>query len=78
MISLSNRQARQFMLLKHGLLGEYKFIGKSGTLDFIRQAGCIQYDENGVKATKKLKEEAAKCLKRFARFNDCGGVQNPK
>ena len=44
MISLSNRQARQFMLLKHGLLGEYKFIGKPGALDFIRQTGCIQYD----------------------------------
>ncbi|MDQ7094028.1 crosslink repair DNA glycosylase YcaQ family protein [Desulfosporosinus sp. PR] len=44
MIRLTNRQARQFMLLKHGLLGEYKFIGKQGVLDFVRQAGCIQYD----------------------------------
>ncbi len=44
MITLSNRQARQFMLLKQGLLGEYKFIRKQGTLDFIRQAGCIQFD----------------------------------
>lgn len=44
MITLSNRQARQFMLLKHGLLGEYKFIGKQGALDFISQAGCIQFD----------------------------------
>jgi uncharacterized protein YcaQ len=32
------------MLLKQGLLGEYKFIGKPGALDFIRQAGCIQFD----------------------------------
>lgn len=44
MIKLTNRQARQFMLLKHGLLGEYKFLGKQGILDFIRQASCIQYD----------------------------------
>jgi len=32
------------MLLKHGLLGEYKFSGKNGALDFIRQTGCIQFD----------------------------------
>lgn len=44
MIKLTNHQARQFMLLKHGLLGEYKFIGKQGILDFVRQTGCIQYD----------------------------------
>ena len=41
---LSNRQARQFMLLKQGLLGEHKFIGKQGALDYIYQAGCIQFD----------------------------------
>jgi len=44
MINLSNRQARHFMLLKHGLLGEHIFVGKQGALDFIRQAGCIQFD----------------------------------
>ena len=44
MITLTNYQARQFMLLKQGLLGEYKFAGKEGILDFIRQAGCIQFD----------------------------------
>ncbi len=44
MIELTNRQARQFMLLKHGLLGEYKFVGKNGAYDFVRQAGCIQFD----------------------------------
>jgi uncharacterized protein YcaQ len=44
MIQLTNRQARQFLLLKHGLLGEYQYIGKQGVLDFIRQVGCIQYD----------------------------------
>ncbi|MGG2055356.1 crosslink repair DNA glycosylase YcaQ family protein [Lysinibacillus pakistanensis] len=44
MIQLTNRQARQFLLLKHGLLDEYKFSGKQGVLDFARQVGCIQYD----------------------------------
>ncbi|GIO12102.1 hypothetical protein J19TS2_16570 [Cohnella xylanilytica] len=44
MIQLTNRQARQFLLLKHGLVGEYKFSEKQGVLDFVRQVGCIQYD----------------------------------
>jgi uncharacterized protein len=44
MIQLTNRQARQFLLLKHGLLDEYKFSGKQGVMDFARQVGCIQYD----------------------------------
>jgi len=44
MICLTNRQARQFLLLKQGLLGEHRFIGKQGVLDYMRQAGCIQFD----------------------------------
>lgn len=44
MIALTNRQARRFLLLKHGLLGPYKFAGKAGALEFVRQAGCIQFD----------------------------------
>ncbi len=32
------------MLRKQGLLGEYRFSGKQGVLDFIRQAGCVQFD----------------------------------
>lgn len=32
------------MLRKHGLLGEYRFSGKQGVLDFIKQAGCVQFD----------------------------------
>lgn len=43
-IQLTKKEARQFLLLKHGLLGDYRFIGKSGALSFIRQAGCIQFD----------------------------------
>ena len=44
MTHLTNRQARQFLLLKHGLADEHKFAGKQGAFDFIRQAGCIQFD----------------------------------
>lgn len=44
MIRLTKHQARQFILLKHGLIGGYRYIGKSGVMDFIRQVGCIQYD----------------------------------
>lgn len=44
MLTITNKQARQFILLKHGLLGAHKFIGKQGALEFVRQAGCIQFD----------------------------------
>ena len=32
------------MLLKQGLLGSYRFYGKEGAVQYVRQAGCIQYD----------------------------------
>lgn len=41
---ITKKQAQRFILIKQGLYGEYRFAGKSGILDFIRQAGCIQYD----------------------------------
>lgn len=44
MIGLSKSQARRFLLLKHGLLGPYRFRGESGALEYVRQAGCIQFD----------------------------------
>ena len=43
-VCLTNKQARRFMLMKHGLIGDFKFTGKKGILDFVHQAGCIQYD----------------------------------
>ena len=43
-ITLTKEQARQFLLRKHGLLGEYRFTGKEGILQYVRQVGCIQYD----------------------------------
>lgn len=41
---LTNEQARNFLLLKQGLIGEYKFHSKQGVCDFIKQAECIQFD----------------------------------
>lgn len=43
-IRITKLKARQFILLKQGLLGEHRFIGKEGILQYIRQAGCIQFD----------------------------------
>ncbi|HWR23859.1 MAG TPA: crosslink repair DNA glycosylase YcaQ family protein [Feifaniaceae bacterium] len=43
-MKLTKKQARRFLLRKHGLLGGYRFSGKQGALEFIRQAGCIQFD----------------------------------
>lgn len=31
-------------MLRHGLIGGYKFAGKQGIIDFLDVAGCIQYD----------------------------------
>lgn len=43
-IYLTKAEARKFILFKQGLLGNYRFTGKDGIMDFIRQAGCIQFD----------------------------------
>ena len=42
--NLTNEQARRFLLLKQGLLGDYRFAGKEGALAYVKQAGCIQFD----------------------------------
>ncbi len=44
MITMTREQARRFILSKQGLLGKYRFAGKTGAYQYIRQAGCIQYD----------------------------------
>ena len=44
MTELTTAQARRFILAKQGLLGGYRFTGRKGAYDYIRQAGCIQYD----------------------------------
>lgn len=44
MKTITKEQARRFILLKQGLIGSYRYIGKDGAYEFIREAGCIQYD----------------------------------
>ena len=43
-LHLTKEEARRFLSLKHGLLGKVKFSGKEGVMEYIRQAGCIQFD----------------------------------
>ena len=44
MLTVTLPQTRQFILLKQGLLGDYRFICKDGAYQYVRQAGCIQFD----------------------------------
>ena len=44
MMTIIKQQAAQFILAKQGLTGAYKFTGKEGAYDYVRQAGCIQFD----------------------------------
>ena len=44
MMLITKEQARCFILRKQGLLGKHRFIGKEGARQYVRQAGCIQYD----------------------------------
>ena len=38
-ITLTKQQAARFLLYKHGLLGEYRFLGKAGAYAYVRQTG---------------------------------------
>ena len=44
MITITKKQAGQFILARQGLIGDYRFTGKDGAFAYVRQAGCIQYD----------------------------------
>lgn len=44
MLTITKKQATQFILAKQGLMGSYRFVGKDGAYSYVRQAGCIQYD----------------------------------
>ena len=44
MLTVTLPQTRQFILLKQGLLGDYRFICKDGAYQYVRRAGCIQFD----------------------------------
>jgi uncharacterized protein YcaQ len=43
-MTLTNRQARQFLLRRHGLTGKHIFKGKEGVMAFIKRTGCMQFD----------------------------------
>jgi hypothetical protein len=43
-ILLTREQTRNFILLKQGLLGPKRFVGKAGIMQYFQQAGCIQFD----------------------------------
>ena len=43
-VNITRDQAKRFLLSKQGLLGKHRFIGKDGAYQYVRQAGCIQYD----------------------------------
>ena len=44
MIKLTKRQAQQFLLSRHGLIGKPIFKGKDGCVAFVQRVSCIQYD----------------------------------
>ena len=44
MLTITLDQARQFILFRQGLLGKHRFVGKDGAYQYVRQAGCIQFD----------------------------------
>lgn len=44
MQQISKEQARRFMLAKNGLLGARIFHGEDGLIDYVHQAGCVQFD----------------------------------
>ncbi len=44
MIHLTKEEAKNFILYKQGLLGDYKFQSKIDVLSFFEQVGCIQFD----------------------------------
>ena len=44
MMTITRDQAKRFILSRQGLLGKHRFAGKDGAYQYVRQAGCIQYD----------------------------------
>ncbi len=43
-MKITKEQAKKFIMLYHGLLGEYKFSGKNGVLAYINHITALQYD----------------------------------
>ncbi len=43
-LTITNQQARRFILAHQGLWPPHELAGKSGVLDHVRRVGCIQFD----------------------------------
>ncbi len=43
-MTITREQTRRFILSRQGLLGRHRFAGKEGAVQYVRQAGCIQYE----------------------------------
>lgn len=43
-LNITKEQARRFLLLKHALLGDYKYFESKDIIKFVESVGCIQYD----------------------------------
>ncbi len=43
-MKITLNEAKRFLLLKQGLLGEYQFINQNGAFEYIKQAACLQFD----------------------------------
>ncbi len=43
-MKITKEQVREFIMLYHGLLGEYKYCGKNGVLDYVNHITALQYD----------------------------------
>lgn len=41
---MTKEETRNFLFLRHGLLGEKRYRGKEGIMEFIQSVGCIQFD----------------------------------
>lgn len=40
----TKEEARNFLFFRQGLMGEKRYIGKEGVMEFIKSVGCIQFD----------------------------------
>jgi hypothetical protein len=41
---VTRRQAGQFLLVRHGLAGEWRYAGKDGIMEWMRLVRCLQFD----------------------------------
>ena len=76
MIPLTKAQARRFLLLKQGLLGARRFEGKQGVLNYIAQAGCIQFDPVDIcgKSPEIALQARVKGFRKSMLYTYCTGI----